>query len=76
MGVSWFKGLGKNLEPLRWFSKAGAETFADAGWETEESEGVVEMRETNERGSVELGVRGDVAASVELPSWLREGSGS
>ena len=46
-------------------SREGAETFADAGWESEESEGVEEIRETNERGSVELGVRGDAAASVE-----------
>lgn len=33
------------------------------------------MREANERGSTELGVRGDVVAAVEPPSWLREGSG-
>lgn len=52
--------------------------MADAGWEREESEGVEGTRETNERGSVELEVRGEVAASVEPPSWgsvswLREG---
>lgn len=29
------------------------------------------MREVNERGSVELGVRGDVVALVEASSWLR-----
>jgi hypothetical protein len=46
---SWLRGLGKNLEALRWASRGGAETFADAGWEREESEGVDEMRETNER---------------------------
>lgn len=74
--MSWLRGLGKNLEPLRWVSREGADTFADAGWEREESEGVEEMRETNERGSVELGVRGVVVAPVEPPSWLCTGSGS
>lgn len=68
---SWLRGLGKNLEALRWVSRGEAETFADGGWEREVSEGVEEMREINERGSVELGVRGDVVALVEPSSWLR-----
>jgi hypothetical protein len=68
------RGLGKNLEALRWFSRGGAETFVDAGWERELSEGVEEMGEINERGSVEFGVRGDVAALVGVSSWLPAGS--
>jgi len=65
--------LGKNLEALRWLSRGGAETFVDVdtGWEGEVSEGVAEAREMKERGSVELGVRGDVVALVEASSWLR-----
>ena len=39
-----------------------------AGWERGVSEGADEMRETNERGSVELGVRGDAVVLVEPSS--------
>jgi len=64
--------LGKNLEALRWLSRGEAETFvgADADWEGEVSKGVAETRGMNERGSVELGVRGDIVALVEASSWL------
>lgn len=50
--------------------------MVDAGWAGDASEEVEEMRETSERGSVKLGVRGDVVASVEPPSWLWAGSRS
>ena len=35
------------------------------------SEGIAETRGMNERGSAELGVRGDVVDLVEASSWLR-----
>lgn len=70
---SGLRGLGKNLEALRWVSRGEAGTFVDAGWERDVSEGA-EGRGTNERGSVELGVRGDVVAPVEPSSWLCTGS--
>jgi len=41
------RGLGKNLEALRWVSRGEAETPADAGWEREVSEGA-EVGEINE----------------------------
>jgi hypothetical protein len=45
----------------------------DTGWEREASEGA-EVGGINERGSVGLGVSGDVVALVEPSSWLRAGS--